>query len=133
VHTKQDNIEAGLPEHKSYKELYSEKWDKYGTRNIPLPQVTPYDGNVELRNVYLNSFQKGVDVSIKNKGEINILCFFPTNQSEHAYADGFNAGRFAVQSNIVELIQKEIQADREAWRNATINYLKNHNITGPQP
>ncbi len=68
--------------------------------NNLFPERTPYDYDKNLSTIYLNAFKKGIESAIETKGNPQMLSFYPQNEKEQAYADGFNHGRFLIHSVI---------------------------------
>ncbi len=68
--------------------------------NYVTPQKTPYDEDLDQKNIYLKGFKAGTDQAIKNKGYEERICFFPKDKTELVYIHGFNDGRNLIYSMI---------------------------------
>jgi hypothetical protein len=72
-------------------------------QSIPVPSVTPYDGNQQLRTVFVDGFKKGWNVALDYwLGNAIVIpeAYQKSTQMIKAWKDGWNAGQRALYERV---------------------------------
>ena len=80
-------------------------------RSIPIPPVTPYDGNQQLQTVFVNGFKKGWDIALEYwLGNAIAIpeAYQQSPEMKKAWQDGCNAGQQALYERVRSITAKVV-------------------------